>query len=126
MPNHKYQMVRQAHHPEPSRRANYNDRSACGGPNNWFLILLEIWILGFICNLVLVICNFRFLRVYVLMSYFCAFCGKKIVLGYFRYLPINEYSIVNPGLSGSGNRLNNDNRTCCIGAALWRHVTLQQ
>jgi len=27
-----------------------------------FLILFEIWILGFICNLVLVICYFRFIR----------------------------------------------------------------
>ncbi len=26
--NHKYQMVRQAHHPEPSRRANHNDRNS--------------------------------------------------------------------------------------------------
>ena len=26
--NHKYQMVRQAHHPEPSRKANHNDRNS--------------------------------------------------------------------------------------------------
>jgi hypothetical protein len=25
---HKYQIVRQAHHPEPSRRANHNDRNS--------------------------------------------------------------------------------------------------
>jgi hypothetical protein len=25
--NPKYQMVRQAHHPEPSRRANHNDKN---------------------------------------------------------------------------------------------------
>jgi DNA-nicking Smr family endonuclease len=32
--NNKYQMVRQAHHhPEPGRRANHNDQSACGGLN---------------------------------------------------------------------------------------------
>ena len=58
--NHKYQMVRQAvrqahgpeqsrrtHNPEPSRRANHNDRSASGVPNDWLLILFEIWILRF-------------------------------------------------------------------------------
>ena len=26
--DNKYQMVRQAHHPEPSRRANHNDRNS--------------------------------------------------------------------------------------------------
>ena len=31
--NSKYQMVRQAHHPELSRRVNHNYRSASGGPN---------------------------------------------------------------------------------------------
>ena len=28
IPNHKYQMVRQAHHPEPSRSANNNDQNS--------------------------------------------------------------------------------------------------
>jgi hypothetical protein len=28
IPKHKYQMVRQSHHPEHSRRANHNDRNS--------------------------------------------------------------------------------------------------
>jgi hypothetical protein len=28
------------------------------------------------------------------MNYFCAFCGKKIVLGYIRYLQMIEYLMI--------------------------------
>jgi hypothetical protein len=40
IPNHKYQ-------------TNHNDQSACGGPNLFFVMVIEYWNLRFVCNLVL-------------------------------------------------------------------------
>ena len=49
--NHKYQMVRQAHHPEPSRRANHNDQSVSGGPNLFCVLVIAYWNLKFVSDL---------------------------------------------------------------------------
>jgi hypothetical protein len=45
-------MVRQAHHPEPSRRANNNDQ------NSKPVLVIRYWNLRFICNLVLGVWDF--------------------------------------------------------------------
>jgi hypothetical protein len=60
-------MVRQAHHPEPSRRANPNDRNSkfktttsSQKKNPKYVWVIEYWNLRFTCNLVLGIWDFRF------------------------------------------------------------------
>jgi hypothetical protein len=50
-------MVRQAYHPEPSRRANHNDQSLKS--QTIFVWDLKQCILRFIWNLIFVICDFR-------------------------------------------------------------------
>jgi len=49
-------MVRQAHHPEPSRRANHNDKNSKPVSVIWY------WNLRFVCNLVLGVWDFIYLR----------------------------------------------------------------
>ena len=59
---HGPEQSRRTHHPEPGRRANHNDRNS-KSQTIWLFILFEIWILKFICDLVLAICYFQFIRV---------------------------------------------------------------
>jgi hypothetical protein len=49
VPNHKYQMVRQTHHPELSRRANPNDQNSKS--QTFWPLNIDIWDLFVICDL---------------------------------------------------------------------------
>jgi hypothetical protein len=50
-------MVRQAHHPEPSRRVNHNDQNS-KFETSVIVLVIEYWDLRFVCYLVLVFWDF--------------------------------------------------------------------